>query len=217
MGIKSFFKGLFKNNKNYARNEGTPYSSGYGEYIKNVDMSLKYKSGTNLNVKFLPVKSIALENGELKAIQEVELNYVENDGSFSRKVVAIDPIVMQDQYGNYVYDSKEYYNQLLNINKGLVKGFFEKSQVTQIENGYIGHITQDQYGNYNRSFENNIRNYYDKELEVKKEIRKRERQNSLSEYLKEQTNKIEEINVNYKDSHAEVLTPEMLNKDHYGR
>ena len=89
-----------------------------------------------------------LENGQYKVVQNVSLAYLEKNGRTMFKRISIDPIILQDKSGNYVYDSKTYYE-----NMSLIKGFFSKESIESIPNNYIGHIGLDEKGNYNREYD----------------------------------------------------------------
>lgn len=197
------FDKLFRRNKNLNMDNNT--------LSKNNNLILKYKSGTKCEVEFSNLSEIILANGNNKMVQEVLVTYTEPDGSFLRKSVMLDPQIVEDKDGNKFYATKEFYENLAKDNKGLVKGFFQKDQLNAIENNYIGHIGVDaKTGAYNRSYDRDLKVYYDDILKNKKEMQQANREQTMQQQLIEQTRRREDIEINYKDSHAEKLDPSMM-------
>ena len=121
----------------------------------------------------------------------------------------MDPKMVTDEQGNMMYDTRMYYKNLANQNMSLVKGFFLKDQLDNIENGYIGHIGVDpRTGAFNRSYEKDVKEIYDEELRNKKIQYNLTQEERFEKELKEQTEKIENMKPHYKDSHAKQLTRE---------
>ena len=175
------------------------------------DLSLKYKSGINCEVKFTELEQKQIANGQTRMIQKAVVTYIdEKTGRIvGGKTVMLDPQLMQDKQGNAFYATKEFYEAKAKENMSLVKGFFQKDQIDAIENGYIGHIgVNSRTGVYNRSYDRELKYVYDEELRNKKIQQSLAQEQRFENELKEQTEKIENIKPYYKDSHAQELTRE---------
>ena len=199
MGIMDFFKRNKNNEQMQQVRENGP------------DLSLKYKSGIVCEVRFEELEQMQIANGQTRMIQNAVVTYVDDKTGriVGGKKVILDPQVMQDQQGNTFYATELYYKTLAEQNIGLVKGFFQKDQVGAIENNYIGYIGVDpKTGAYNRSYDWDLKKYYDEVLKQKKEMQNYNEEQRFEQSLREQTEKIENIKPNVKTSHAQVLTKE---------
>lgn len=201
MGIMDFFK----RNKN---NEQMQQNIQNNNQVQG--LNLKYKSGATCQVQFTRLYEMSVgHNGQTKLVQEASITYIEPNGEFSQKTVYMDPQQMLAPDGQRVYATELYYKTLAEQNIGLVKGFFQKDQVGAIENNYIGYIGVDpKTGAYNRSYDWDLKSYYDEVLQQKKEMQNYNEEQRFEQSLREQTEKIENIKPNYKTSHAQVLTKE---------
>lgn len=61
--------------------------------------------------------------------------------------------MVQDENGRKVYDTKKYYQDLDKNHKGLVKAFFKKENIDEIDTNYIGHLAEDAEGRNTRVFD----------------------------------------------------------------
>lgn len=175
------------------------------------DLTLMYKSGTVCKVRFLTLREIELKDGSKKVIQEAEITYTEPNQEFEVKNIIMDPQTIQDEQGNEVNSTKLYYENLAKLNMPLVKGFFQRSQVDALENGYIGYIGTDQNtGKPNRSFDFKINNYFNKILDEKKKA------NSIKQDLREKTyrNEVEIMSAKL-ETHTDKTHEKILTKDDY--
>lgn len=201
MGIMDFFK----RNKNDGQIQQNVQNNNQVQ-----GLNLKYKSGTECQVQFTRLYEMPIgPNGKTKIVQEASITYIETNGEFSQKTIYMDPQQMLTQDGQSVYATELYYKTLAEQNIGLVKGFFQKDQVGAIENNYIGYIGVDlKTGQYNRSYDWDLKKHYDEVLRQDKEVRNLSQEQQFEQSLKAQTKKVEEIQTNVKTSHAQVLTKE---------
>ena len=194
MGLREFFK----------RNKS---NSNYDYQVQQPDLSLSYNSGIRCDVNFGNLSQVYDQNGKALYSQEARVIYYMPDGKFISKNIAMDPMTMQDQQGNVYYDTKGYYQYLANGNYNLTKGFFRYEDVEQIQNGYIGKIEWDQKtGNPSRSFDKNLKGYYDMVLESKEYEKKLQEEKRFNDELKNQTVRVDQIKPHVKTSHAEDLS-----------
>lgn len=178
MGIRDFFRHKTKNNYN----NNVPINN--YQNIKPADLTFNYRSGITCEVEFLDLKEIRLENGEVKLVQQATIKYIDKEGKFEKKEIVMDPEVVQDENGNYIYDTKQYYQNLSYQNLSLAKGFFDKRTVDNYQNGYIGYIGFDKNtGKPNRSFDQQIRSHFDKILYYKNIQRQAESEKSMRQDL----------------------------------
>ena len=196
MGLRDFFK----------RNKKVENSK-YDYRVQQPDVSLSYKSGIRCDVNFGNISQVYDQNGQALYSQEARVIYYMPDGKFISKNIAMDPMAMQDQQGNVYYDTKGYYQYLASTDYNLAKGFFRYEDVTQIQNGYIGKIEWDQKtGNPNRSFDQNLKGYYDMVLESKEYEKRVQEEKRFNEELRNQTVRVDQIKPHIKTSHAEDLS-----------
>ena len=180
MGI---FSGLFnKNNRVGEMNE--QHSNRYTKDQSN-SLKLKYKSGTECTVEFSKFREIIFNDGSKKVVQEVILTYLEKNGEFCSRTVVVDPCIVQTKQGN-IYATEQHYKELSKQNMALVKGFFQKEQLSEIRNGYIGHISYNtETGIPYRAFEPKIKDYFNLLLSEKN------LENSFKNELRENTYTLE--------------------------
>lgn len=176
MGI---FSGLFnKNNRVGEMNE--QHSNRYTKDQSN-SLKLKYKSGTECTVEFSKFREIIFNDGSKRVVQEVILTYLEKNGEFYSRTVVVDPCIVQTKQGN-IYATEQHYKELSKQNMALVKGFFQKEQLSEIRNGYIGHISYNtETGIPYRAFEPKIKDYFNLLLSEKN------LENSFKNELRENT------------------------------
>ena len=109
-------------------------------------------------------------------MQEVRVMYVQN-GKFAEKQIYMDPHVGQDENGNNIYNTKEYFQALALSNNGLAKGFFEQNSVNAMDTNYIGSIGQDENGRPNRSIDHAFLRKYKQIVEAEREQKRLETEN----------------------------------------
>lgn len=201
MGILDFFRRNKNKTKRKVHSNVSPEKQA---------LNLKYRSGTECQVQFADMLEIPVgPNGETKLVQVAEVMYNEPDGTFSKRTIYMDPMQMQDQNGNIFYATDSYYQYLLQQNMALVKGFFQKEQLSRIENNYIGHIgTDSKTGQYTRSYDRMLKVFYDRELTYKKQMKQYNAEQQFEQELRNKTRSINEIGPHIKTSHAQVLTKE---------
>lgn len=195
--IKDFFSKFGKKNSTKNVNSNN---------LQNMyDIVLQYKSGTQANIKFSDeLTRVELPDGSFKMLQGAKITYIEPNSEFSSKDVLLEPISYTGSDGNLV-DTKQYYNQLMNSNMPLIKGFFQKEQISNIPTNYIGYIGQDANGKYNRSYDNSFNKMYKTIIEqeqYRKDLESLEYQKQFDEELR---SKVQDISVHYKTSHSEYL------------
>lgn len=203
MGIMDFFR----RNKNKGQMQQVQSN---GAVPPAPGLNLSYRSGTQCQVQFTRMFEIPVgPNGQTKLVQEATITYIESNDKFSVKTVYMDPMQMPTPDGEMVYATELYYKTWAQQNQALVKGFFQKDQLSVIENNYIGYIGVDPTtGAYNRSYDHDLKNHYDEDLRQKKAMQKYTDEQRFEQSLKDQTKKIEEIQTNIKTSHAKELTKE---------
>jgi len=109
------------------------------------------------------------------------LTYIKNGKMVGNKIF-MDPHIGQDEKGNSIYNTKEYYKELAKLNNGLVKGFFEQNSVDAMETNYIGSIGHDENGRPNRSLDHAFVRKY-------KQILQDEKVNKRMETVEREQNK----------------------------
>lgn len=207
MGILDFFS----KKRNNIKNDKMQKSE--NNKVKYPEMELNYSDGTKANIKFKDVIDYTLENGKSSHLQEIEIFYYNQEEQFERKVCYIDPIAMVDENNNYVYNSEAYYQNLKKNNLGLAKAFFKKSEINNLPSNYIGNLSIYNDGRKpTRSFnqKNGFYADYIKQYQRKEQERinmQKDQQKKFQEEMLAQT--MASCEVHYKDSHAEVLTPQM--------
>jgi len=179
-----FFDSFRKNKKDELQQDNIP----------NNDIDLKYSSGTNATVNFGNVIDY-----DGKHLQEVDVMYID-DGKFVVNKIYMDPHIGTDQDGKNIYNTKEYFTDLVTSNKGLVKGFFEKNSVNSMETNYIGSIGKDSDGKYNRSMDHTFLNKYKVIEQAQKDQKRLEAESKrLAEDDKFRNSLIEETNSGYQN------------------
>lgn len=180
MGILSFSK-----NKNKV-NEISKDSD-------NLDCRLNYKSGISADISFKDIEQISLDNGNMKMLQAVNVMYNMPDHTFKSKKYYMDPI-FNDNGENI---TKESYLSLIDSNKPLLKGFFEKNQIDNEHTNYIGSIGYNDSGKPFRKKDIIFERAYKIMLD-----RKKEKNEIFNNELRSNVNKEPYI----KTSHAEDLS-----------
>lgn len=211
MGILDFFKRKRVDNKSQ---QGREQEKIYPEM--NLDYS--YPNGDNImaNVKFMDVEDYVLPNGKSSHLQKISIMYTNSKtNGFESKSYYIDPVVMQDANGNYVYDSASYFESLNKTRPDLVNSFFEKGGITNLPSDYIGHLSGDDNVGYSRSFNQQNGFYADYINEYQRKLKEQE-QSRAQRFAAETSRLVNEPHeIHYKTSHAEELTPEMY-KEMFG-
>lgn len=175
------------------------------------DIELTYSSGIKARIDFGEVI-----NKDGKYIQEIHITYLHPDGFFEGKDYLIEPHLIRKSDGNMVYDTKAYYNELEKRGyHSYVKGMFKKEEIDEIVNhdktDYIGDFDFSRDGRPTRTFDEDFRKKYIEECrrlrEEKTEIdRQRDMQRIEDAVERAKYNTA----YNRKDSHAQRLSPDML-------
>lgn len=200
--IRDFFSKM-KTNQNIENSSASRYEFSY-------DLQLDYRSGIHADIKFDDeLTSVMLPNHTLKSLQKIKIKYLRQDGSFEQKDFYVEPITQTLQDGTVINNTREYFKQMKEINKPVVKGFFAKEQVEELGTDYLGYIGKDSNGNYNRSFDMNFKYIYNGVYRNRQEQKRREqeqfhlqKEESLRRELANQVQK----EPHYKTSHAEDLS-----------
>lgn len=200
MGIRDLFK---KDRKGTAPT--------VGEQPNEQPLTLKYSSGDIAQVQF-GEELVELEGFEGKKLQRCCITYTKPSGEFSQKVVYLDPIMGQDQNGDIVNNTKQVYTNMSSTKLGLVKGFFQSTQVKNLPTDYIGHIGYNEDGTPNRSYDNDFyrmyKPYYLQREREQKEAEAQKRAERDEAFLSDLREQVNNTPPHIKTSHAEVLTPE---------
>lgn len=176
MGIRDFFR----------RNKSNEQNVNYIEQKKSYDCSLQYSSGIRAGVTFMNIEDVTLDDGTIKRLQKVHVIYCKPDSTFEGKNMYMDPIT--DENGNNI--TKESYLGLLAQNQPLVKGFFEREQVTKQPTNYIGHIAYNDQGKAYRGKDVNFERSYKAHLDRKRAKEQAENELRLKIELQEKINNI---------------------------
>lgn len=119
--IRDFFSKM-KTNQNIENSSASRYEFSY-------DLQLDYRSGIHADIKFDDeLTSVMLPNHTLKSLQRIKIKYLRQDGSFEQKDFYVEPITQTLQDGTVINNTREYFKQMKEINKPVVKGFLQKSK-----------------------------------------------------------------------------------------
>ena len=195
MGIKDIFR------RKKGRAADNTLNNNLQTNTPNFDCVLNYKSGIEAQVSFKNIEEVALDDGTIKRLQSVLVNYDMPDGRFQEKKYYMEPVF--DKEGNNV--TKENYLSLTSSNMPLIKGFFSKEQLDKEPTNYIGYIDYDKNGKPIRGKDGNFERGYKAMLYRQKLQKQRMDDDRFKRDLKE---KVESIKPHIKTSHAEYLGPE---------
>lgn len=193
MGIKDIFR------RKKGRAADSTLNNNLQANTPNFDCVLNYKSGVEAQVSFKNIEEVALDDGTIKRLQSVLVNYDMPDGTFQGKKYYMEPVFDKD--GNNV--TKENYLSLTSSNMPLIKGFFAKEQLDKEPTNYIGYIDYDKNGKPIRGKDGNFERGYKAMLYRQKLQKQRMDDDRFKRDLQE---KVESIETHIKTSHAEDLS-----------
>lgn len=209
MGIRDWFK---KNKNEEVENVGQQTMQ-EKQYPK---MALGYNNGVTADIKFKDVIDYQLENGKSAHLQEVEVLYDVPNSNFEMKRYYIDPIAMQDESGNWYYDSVGYYEKMKRENLSLLKAFFNRESIYNLPSNYIGKLEIYEDGRKPARTFNQINGFYADYIQEHKRKLMEKEQAKADRFAQENARLVNKPHeVHYKTSHAESLTPEMY-QEMYG-
>lgn len=176
-------------------------------------LTLQYSDGTVANITFNGTVDI-----DGKIVHSANIQYENSDGTFRGKTVLLEPIMSQDDKGNWVDATEQYYRSLSNrdgsreaqASYNAVKGFFKKQDIDEnvIGSNYIGNLAQMENGHYFRHYDNDFRQKWIKKRISEQQAEMQAKQQREDKFMADLQQQIESLPVNIKTSHAEHLTPE---------
>ena len=176
-------------------------------------LRLQYSDGTVADIFF---------NGQCevegKLLNSVNIQYLNQDGTFSGRTVLLEPITSYDEHGRPIDGTEQYYRAMAYRDGTLeshaayaaVKGFFKKQEITEDKMGsnYIGNVSMNEKGQYYRYFDESFRKQHIERANAEKQAREEARVQREDAFMENLRQQIETKPVNIKTSHAEHLTQE---------